>query len=127
MLVINLPDNYRGAYIYRNSFYPAIQLFCPFVNVDWFIIASLHTLLNPADEVEVSSITSHEYRVTLLNRDTYFLNVPELLEKNRETDGFELSSLDYENFASYTIKIKDTIRLHRIFYYTNKKLKRVLT
>ncbi|MEB3280158.1 MAG: hypothetical protein VKK42_14685 [Lyngbya sp.] len=127
MFVINLPDNYKGAYIYRNSFYPAMQLFCPFVKVDWFIVASFHTLLNPTDEVEVSSITSHEYRVTLRNPDTYFVKIPELLEKNRETDAFELSSLDYEAYQYYTLKIKDNIRLHRIFYYTNQKLKRVLT
>ncbi|WP_413163657.1 hypothetical protein ACL6C3_29735 [Capilliphycus salinus ALCB114379] len=127
MFIMNLPDNYKGAYIYRNGFYPAVQLFCPFVNVDWFIVASFQNLLNPTDEVEVTGITSHEYRITLLNPETYFINVPELLTKNREIDGFELSSLDYENYRSYTLKIKDNVRLHRIFYYTNKRLKRVLT
>ncbi|MDY7024116.1 MAG: hypothetical protein SWJ54_22665, partial [Cyanobacteriota bacterium] len=127
MFVINLPDNYKGAYIFRNGFYQALLLFCPFVDLDWIIVASFHTLLNPQDEVEVTGITSHEYRATMQNPDTYFVKIPELLEKNVENNGFEMTSLDYENYRSYTLKIIDTVRLHRIFYYTNQKLKRVLT
>lgn len=127
MFIMNLPDNFKSAYIYRNGFYPAIKLFCPFVKVDWLIIASFQNLFNSTDEVEVSSITSHEYRVTILNPDSYFINVPALLEKKLEADGFELSSIDFKTYRFYTIKIKNTIRLHRIFYYTNKKFKRVLT
>ncbi|MCG5056585.1 MAG: hypothetical protein KA714_00795 [Limnoraphis sp. WC205] len=127
IFIMNLPDNFKSAYIYRNGFYPAIQLFCPFLKVDWLIVASFQNILNSTDEVEVTSITSHEYRVTILNPDSYFINVPALLEKKLEADGFELSSIDFETYRYYTIKIKDTIRLHRIFYYTNQKLKRVLT
>lgn len=64
---------------------------------------------------------SHEYRVNLLNPETNFMNLSTSLEKNLETDLYDIQNLD-PTLRSYTIKIKNIIRPHLIFYYSDKKI-----
>ncbi len=115
---MNLPDNINGVYIYRQGFYPATQLFCPGIRTNWFVITSLHNLLTPNDDVEVIGLTSHEYRVNLLNPKTNFLNLSASLEKKLETDVYEMRDIDWSS-RSYTLKISNNIRVHQIFYYSD--------
>jgi hypothetical protein len=59
IIVLNLPDNLLGAYVYRRGFYPAIQLFAPDVadsigRTIWIATNSFGRLRDPTTAAQIS-------------------------------------------------------------------------
>lgn len=117
MFLINIPDSLNGAYIYRNSLYPATQLFCQ-SQIDGIDNASFHNILSPSDAVDVTQIAENEYRVQLRSPGTFFMNVHLPFEDRLETQNFTISDVDYTTLQSFTIKIKERIKPNQVAYYS---------
>jgi len=118
MLLINIPDNLNGVYIYRNGFYPGTQLFCK-SKINWINTATFNNLVSPYDSVSINRISSNEYWVKLLSPGTFFMNVHLPFEERLETKNFTISDVDYTTMQSFRIKIKERIDPNQVAYYSN--------
>lgn len=82
IFIINLPDNLKGAYIYRNGIYPAIQLFSAHKDtIKELNVASFQNLLSPQNQTKVTELEPYNYQVQLLDPGIYFMNVSIPLEQ----------------------------------------------
>jgi hypothetical protein len=101
IVMMNLPDNLLGAYVYRRGFYPAIQLFAPDVadstgRTIWIATNSFGRLRDPTTAVQISpkrfslDVTPGEFVQPAVASSTWYRIVS-------------------QHPASYTVEFADTI------------------
>jgi len=77
IFILNLPDNFNGAYVYRNGFYPAIQYFMPSIkggiNPNKVRIISRHNVFKENDEIALTKVGLGDYHFKLLNPEASFV------------------------------------------------------
>jgi hypothetical protein len=123
LFIINVPDNFKGAYIYRNGLYHAIQLFSiNGINREFFDIASFQNLPSSQNQLKVAEIEPYTYQVQLVDEGIYFMNVSLPLEQTFKQKNFTIENFDFKTYQSYQIKIKNKIPIHQIFYYSQGQL-----
>jgi hypothetical protein len=125
LFVINLPDHFNGAYIYRNGLYPATQLFCEDKNIKYLPIVLFHNLIDPDDEVEVTALGSNRYHVKLLQPKAFFYNVSIATEQILETPHFNIVEFDWTNRQSFTVEVKSPPFQDQVVYYSGGHLSRI--
>ncbi len=96
--IVNLPDNLRGAYIYRNGIQQAMSFF--FNRKPQVTVFSYQYLQAPDDNVVVTQQSDpHSYRLQLENPAAYFVNIDLLDDEYVVTDtvveGFRRYPKDY--------------------------------
>lgn len=121
MFLINIPDNLRGVYIYRNGLYAAGQLFCE-SEIELLNNATFNNLINPSNSLNVTRIADREYWVKLLSPGTYFMNVHIPFDQRLETQNFIISDVDFQTMQSFRIEIKDRIKPGEVGYYSGGRV-----
>lgn len=71
LIILNLPDNYRGAYILRNGIEHVLPLFYDLTDLD-VVVISYHDVHDPSDRVSCVQIAPNLYQVELLNPAAQF-------------------------------------------------------
>jgi hypothetical protein len=123
IFIINLPDNLKQAYIYRNGIYQAIQLFSAHKDtIKQLNVASFQNLLSSQNKLKVAEIEPYTYQVQLVDEGIYFMNVSLPLEQTFKRKNFTISNFDFKTYQSYQIKIKNKIPIDQIFYYSQGQL-----
>ncbi len=123
IFIINLPDNLKQAYIYRNGIYPAIQLFSAHKDtIKKLNVASFQNLLSPQNQIKVTELEPYNYQVKLLDPGIYFMSLHVPLEQSFKNKNFTIYNYDYKTNKSYQIKIRNTIPIDQIFYYSQGQL-----
>ncbi|MBD2482742.1 hypothetical protein [Planktothrix sp. FACHB-1365] len=123
LLIINVPDNFKGAYIYRNGIYHAAQLFSIHnIKIKFLNIASFHNLLSPENQLKVAEIEPYTYQIQLVGEGIYFMNVSLPLEQTFKRKKFTIENFNFKTHQSYQIKIKNNIPIEQIFYYSQGQL-----
>ena len=80
IIILNLPDNINGAYIFRNGFYESINLFYPDISTQNIIIISLNSLKKINDGIDVTAIDETTFYIKLENNQSGFMQSPSSLE-----------------------------------------------
>jgi hypothetical protein len=125
LFVINVPDQFNGAYIYRNGLYQATQLFCEDKQIQYLPIVLFHHLIDPDDEVEVIALGSNQYHVKLVQSKAYFYHVGIATEQRLETPNFNILEFDWETRQSFTVEVKPPSFQDQVVYYSGGHLLRV--
>ena len=127
LFIINLPDNIKGAYIYRNGIREAIHLF---INPDKFKdikVISYNTLYKKTDRVTVTKCPGTPrrrqgmatYTVQLLNPKTFFMHAGVPVENIFKIDYSEM--LNFKN-NRYDLRFKDLNSNDKVLFYSAGKM-----
>jgi protein O-mannosyl-transferase len=118
LYVLNLPDRYRGAYIFRNSFPRAVQLFVPgkFAEVQTISFHNLESV-NHRFLATDSKLNSLDAPVQFYFKSKGEIFKPQLA--NLETKNFGISDLSDRGFSFSLPNFKAGDKL---VYYSDRKL-----
>jgi len=123
IFIINLPDNLKQAYIYRNGIYQAIQLFSAHKDtIKKMNVASVQNLLSPQNQIKVTELEPYNYQVQLLDIGIYFMSLNVPLEQTFKNKNFTIYNYDDKTNQSYQIKILNANPIDQIFYYSQGQL-----
>lgn len=123
LCIINLPDNIRGAYIYRNGIKEALYLFaCPndFADIE---VVLYHNIFEKKDAVIIEKLSEPDkYKVKLLDTKTLFypINMFGRHRSNCVVDRPEIrNSLD-NSFS--IIKLKKLNEDEKLLFYSKGRM-----
>ena len=126
LFIINIPDNFNGAYIYRNGLYPATQLFCEDKNIKFLPLVLFNNLIHINDKVKVTAISNTQYQAQLMQPKTYFMNIMLPIEQRLETPNFKILEFDWESRQSFQVEVKTPAFQDDVVYYSEGHLTRVM-
>lgn len=118
LLIVNLPDNFRGAYLFRNGIGAAARLFSPQSSPQDIKVISYHSLF-AADEKILVERRGNKIRVELSDPRGYFMNANVSVEMTFHTADYEI-----RNFQSdgYDLLLKGEGPKDRVVFFSNGKI-----
>lgn len=141
VIITSIPDNYRGAYLYRTGLIHGLYLFDadhrfnilferrqsnnqPFEKVRFYtdniVTVMTHTLLEKTDQIFVQQLTSNSYQFSLSNPNTYFF----ITRKNTlETSDYQVTEILPQLF---TLKLNNPKRDQDLLLYSSGQFMKVL-
>ena len=73
LFITSLPDNFNGAYVYRNGFHNAIKLFKGKLKIDNINIILFNSTYNIKEETLIESLKEpYTYKITITDQNSYF-------------------------------------------------------
>jgi len=114
LVIINLPDNIKGAFIYRNGIREAIRLFGAADQFQHVTIVSHNTLYEKDDGVGIEK-RGESYFVRLLNPKTYFMYEYIKINANLTDESFKLEK---STNSSYFLTLRSISCNDKIVYYS---------
>jgi len=134
-IITSVPDNFRGAYIYRTGLIQGLYLFDidnrfkvkfeqktinkPFQKVrfysDKILLVMMNTLLEPTDKIIVNLIKTNQYQLKLSNPQTAFFLTP---KNTVVTPDYHVSNVQYQ---SYTLNLNNPSRFQDLLLYSSGK------
>ncbi|MGB3404414.1 MAG: hypothetical protein WBA77_17145 [Microcoleaceae cyanobacterium] len=118
LFIINIPDNFNGAYIYRNGLYPATQLFCEDKNIKYLPLVLFNNVIHIDDKVKVTALSENQYNAQLMQPQTYFLNPMIPIEQRLETPNFKIIDFDWNSRQSFKVEVKNPAFVDDVVYYS---------
>ncbi len=125
LFIINIPDNFNGAYVYRNGLFPATQLFCEDKNIKYLPLVLFNNLMNIEDKVKVTAISQSQYNAQLMQPGTYFMNLMLPVEQRLETPNFKILDFDWTTRQSFRVEVKVKAFKDNVVYYSGGHLMKV--
>ncbi|MGB3536380.1 MAG: hypothetical protein WBA13_23035 [Microcoleaceae cyanobacterium] len=122
LFIINLPDNFKGAYIYRNGLFPATQLFCEDKNIKYLPLVLFNNVINIEDKVEVTAISQSQYNAQLMQPNTYFMHPSLPIQQRLETPNFKILDFDWATRQSFKVEVKVEAFEDDVVYYSGGHL-----
>ncbi|VXD21580.1 putative Membrane protein [Planktothrix serta PCC 8927] len=134
-IITSVPDNYRGAYVYRTGLIQGLYLFNfdnrfniqfeqkstdkPFEKVrlytDNILSIMMNTLLEPTDEIIVKPLQPNQYQLKLSNPQTLFFLTP---KNTVVTKDYQVSDVQPQ---SYTLTLNNPSRFQDLLLYSSGK------
>jgi hypothetical protein len=115
LFVVNLPDNLRGAYVFRNGFASALALFYGDGGYRDVTVISRHDIGAPSDGVSIVRTSHDTYHIELSNSSVSFVHL-------NASDGESPSQyyeLDNVTTGSYDLTFKPSApQERRLLYYS---------
>lgn len=142
VIITSIPDNYRGAYLYRTGLIHGLYLFDdavnrfnilferyqsanqPFENVRFYtdniVTVMTHTLLKKTDQIYVQQLTPNSYQFSVSNPATYFF----ITRKNKlETSDYQVTEILPQTF---TLKLNNPKRDQDLLLYSSGQFVKVV-
>jgi hypothetical protein len=120
LFITGLPDNFNGAYIYRNGFHNAIKLFKSELKIDNINIVLFNTTYNIKEETLIEPLQEpHSYKISLTGKKSYFMNSNIPLEETFSNQYYDV--LDFKD-NSYILKFKEFTSNDKLAAYSTGKL-----
>lgn len=112
--ILNLPDNVGGAYVFRNGFYPAVQLVRPEVaaRTGRTLIVATQSLLGHADETRVTNAGDGRFRLEIGNNRLLQPQIPSSVHYRIES----------QTPGSYQVKFGPSLKAGLVLYLTRGHL-----
>ncbi len=134
-IITSVPDNYRGAYVYRTGLIQGLYLFDPdnrfniqfekkqtdkpFEKVRFYtdniLLIMMNTLLEPTDEIIVNSLKPNQYQLKLSNPQTRFFLTP---KNTVVTKDYHISNVQPQ---TYTLNLNNPSRSQDLLLYSSGK------
>jgi hypothetical protein len=118
LFIINIPDNFNGAYIYRNGLYPATQLFCEDKNLKFLPLVLFNNVIHINDKVKVTASSKNQYHAQLMQPQTYFLHPMLPIQQRLETPNFKIIDFDWNSRQSFKVEVKVPEFQDDVVYYS---------
>ncbi|MBD2480943.1 hypothetical protein [Planktothrix sp. FACHB-1365] len=132
-IITSLPDNYRGAYVYRTGLIQGLYLFDPenrfnvqfeqkptdkpFEKVRFYtdniLLVMMNTLLKPTDKILVNSPQPNQYQFQLSNPQTTFFLTP---KNTVVTQDYHINNVQPQ---SYTLNLNNPSRFQDLLLYSS--------
>jgi hypothetical protein len=132
-IITSVPDNFRGAYIYRTGLIQGLYLFDidnrfqvkfeqkstdkPFEKVKFYsdkiLLLMMNTQLEPSDEIMVNSIKPNQYQFQLSNPQTLFFPTP---KNTLVTQDYQVSDVQPQ---SYILTLNNPSRFQDLLLYSS--------
>ncbi len=118
LVILNLPDNHRGAYVFRNGIEHVLPLFYDLTDLD-VVVVSRHSVYDLSDRVSVAKINPNSYSVALLNPQSQFMsNTPAVVS----TGPFVWGEIQDFGPNSYIWNFSVKARPHILLAYSDGQL-----
>lgn len=132
-IITTIPDNFRGAYIYRTGLIQGLYLFDldnrfnvqfeqkstekPFETVRFYtnniLLVMMNTLQQPSDKIIVNSLKPNQYQFQLSNPQTLFFPTP---KNTLVTKDYQVSDVQPQ---SYTLTLNNPNRFQDLLLYSS--------
>nr|CAD5986458.1 Transmembrane and TPR repeat-containing protein 4 [Planktothrix pseudagardhii] len=132
-IITSVPDNYRGAYVYRTGLIQGLYLFDPenrfnvqfeqkptdkpFEKVRFYtdniLLVMMNTLLEPTDKILVNSPQLNQYQFQLSNPQTTFFLTP---KNTVVTQDYHINNVQPQ---SYTLNLNNPSRFQDLLLYSS--------
>ncbi|VXD17483.1 hypothetical protein [Planktothrix paucivesiculata] len=132
-IITTIPDNFRGAYLYRTGLIQGLYLFDldnrfnvqfeqkstdkPFETVRFYsnniLLVMMNTLREPSDKIIVNSPQPNQYQFQLSNPQTLFFPTP---KNTLVTKDYQVSDVQPQ---SYTLTLKNPSRFQDLLLYSS--------
>ncbi|SKB14913.1 putative Membrane protein [Planktothrix sp. PCC 11201] len=134
-IITTVPDNFRGAYLYRTGLIQGLYLFDidnrfnvqfeqkstdkPFENVRFYtnkiLLVMMNTLREPSDEIIVNTLKPNQYQFQLSNPQTLFFPTP---KNTLVTKDYQVGDVQPQ---SYTLTLNNPSRFQDLLLYSSGK------
>lgn len=132
-IITTIPDNFRGAYVYRTGLIQGLYLFDldnhfkvqfeqkstdkPFETVRFYsnniLLVMMNTLREPSDKIIVNSLKPNQYQFQLSNPQTLFFPTP---KNTLVTKDYQVSDVQPQ---SYTLTLNNPSRFQDLLLYSS--------
>jgi hypothetical protein len=111
LIIVTLPDNINGAYVFRNGLWQAIELFVSPRKFKFIDVVSFCNIFNKEDAMKITK-KGNIWLIRALNPNTYFSRIDRryVFIDNGNSFEFDLSRLDSSRFLYYSSGVMKEIR-----------------
>ena len=116
-VLLNAPDNYRGAYLFRNGLDEALRIFQSAKEMRQAHVVAFHGLESARDEVQMVVESGTALSLELMNKQTAFERIDDAPEGCAKVISHSRSSL--------RVRLDDCVGATDVFYFTAGRIYRV--
>jgi len=118
LFILNLPDNIKGAYIFRHCLFQAARLFLNTSTIKNITVISLHTIHSPKETIAVTG-NINQYSIRLLSPGELWMNREMTSSINQKNKTF---TVIYNKPNGYDLTIQHCDKQNQFAYYSGGKL-----